>query len=269
MASFLTLNTHSLMGENIEAKLQSLGEMILKKDCDVVCLQEINQEKDSPVIGPIDNFCPVPDQFPLHEDNYALALVRYLKDKGANYYFSYAYNHIGYDHFNEGVAILAKEPLESQSFVVSKTDDPTDYHTRRILVSKTQINGQELYAVSAHFSWLKDGFLAEWQKAVQALAQKHPLVVMGDFNNPAQTKGYQAILDSELGLQDTYQAARKKSGGPTIEADIDGWEGNSEALRIDFIFATAEFEPVLSEVVFDGQTGPVISDHRGVFCQTK
>lgn len=61
---------------------------------------------------------------------------------------------------------------------------------------------------------------------------------MGDFNNPANTKGYQAILDSKLLLRDTYAEADVKEGENTIEADIDGWEGNKDALRIDFIFAT-------------------------------
>ena len=64
---------------------------------------------------------------------------------------------------------------------------------------------------------------------------------MGDFNNPANTKGYQAILDSKLLLRDTYAEADVKEGENTIEADIDGWEGNKDALRIDFIFATKNF----------------------------
>lgn len=89
------------------------------------------------------------------------------------------------------------------------------------------------------FSWLKDGFLDEWENAVEALAaQGESLVIMGDFNNPANTKGYQAILDSKLLLRDTYAEADVKEGENTIEADIDGWEGNKDALRIDFIFAT-------------------------------
>ena len=90
---------------------------------------------------------------------------------------------------------------------------------------------------------------------------------MGDFNNPANTKGYQAILDSKLSLRDTYAEADVKEGENTIEADIDGWEGNKDALRIDFIFATKNFVPQTSKVVFDGKKMPAISDHFGVSCE--
>ena len=43
MAKFLTLNTHSLLGENVEEKLKILGDEIFSGDYDVVCLQEVNQ----------------------------------------------------------------------------------------------------------------------------------------------------------------------------------------------------------------------------------
>ncbi len=36
MAKFLTLNTHSLLGENVEEKLKILGDEIFSGDYDVV-----------------------------------------------------------------------------------------------------------------------------------------------------------------------------------------------------------------------------------------
>ena len=268
MAKFLTLNTHSLLGENVEEKLKILGDEIFSGDYDVVCLQEVNQLMTSDTTQDLPGYCPVEGEIAIHEDNYGLQLARYLAQKGTTYYWSYAYNHVGYDRFNEGVAIFSKEPLEASSVLVSKSDDPSDYHTRKMLFCQTVVDGKKTCVASAHFSWLKDGFLDEWENAVEALAaQGESLVIMGDFNNPANTKGYQAILDSKLSLRDTYAEADVKEGENTIEADIDGWEGNKDALRIDFIFATKNFVSQTSRVVFDGKKMPAISDHFGVSCE--
>lgn len=136
MAKFLTLNTHSLLGENVERKLEILGDEIFSGDYDVVCLQEVNQLITSDTTQDLPGYCPVAGEIAIHEDNYGLQLVRYLAQKGTTYYWSYAYNHVGYDRFNEGVAILSKEPLEASSVLVSKSDDPSDYHTRKMLFAK-------------------------------------------------------------------------------------------------------------------------------------
>ena len=55
-----------------------------------------------------------------------------------------------------------------------------------------------------------------------------PLLLAGDFNNPAGQEGYQAILASPLGLQDAFEVAQEKSGSYTVPPEIDGWKGNTE-----------------------------------------
>ena len=47
VAKFLTLNTHSWLGEDPKWALETLGKQILKADYDVIALQEINQRIDS------------------------------------------------------------------------------------------------------------------------------------------------------------------------------------------------------------------------------
>lgn len=267
MAKFLTLNTHSLLGEDIEGKMKALGDEILRGDYDAVCLQEINQLETTEDAAELPGYCPVEGEISIHEDNYGLNLVRYLAENGATYYWSYAYNHIGYDRFNEGVMILSKNPIEASEVTVSDCTDQTDYHTRKMVIGKTLVDGRKTVVASGHFSWLKDGFLREWENAAAALsAAGDSIVVMGDFNNPANTEGYNAVMSGPLGLRDTYADASVKKGENTIKADIDGWEGNKDALRIDFIFATSDFAAKESEVVFDGTRTPVISDHFGVSC---
>ena len=265
MAKFLTLNTHSLLGENVERKLEILGDEIFSGDYDIVCLQEVNQLITSDTTQDLPGYCPVAGEIAIHEDNYGLQLVRYLAQKGAKYYWSYAYNHVGYDRFNEGVAIFSKEPLEASSVLVSKSDDPSDYHTRKMLFCQTVVDGKKTCVASAHFSWLKDGFLDEWENAVEALAaQGESLVIMGDFNNPTDTAGYDMILNSPLDLQDSHKVAKSIQGDHTIIEDIDGWEGNKQSLKVDHVFTSKDIEIQSSTVVFDGGESPIVSDHFGL-----
>lgn len=45
----LTLNTHSLLEENFEKKLEWFVEIILKEKPDIIALQEVNQSMDAPL----------------------------------------------------------------------------------------------------------------------------------------------------------------------------------------------------------------------------
>lgn len=73
MAKFLTLNTHSWLGEDPKWALETLGKQILKADYDVIALQEINQRIDSAKV--LNTPYTLKNQHQLHEDNYALKLV--------------------------------------------------------------------------------------------------------------------------------------------------------------------------------------------------
>ena len=87
---------------------------------------------------------------------------------------------------------------------------------------------------------------------------------MGDFNNPVGQEGYKAILKSPLKLQDCHQVAQERFGNHTVAGEIAGWQGNQEDLKIDHIFCSQGMSVASSKVVFDGQNGPVISDHYGL-----
>lgn len=76
----LTLNAHSFR-ENLPLKrLFDLAEHILEVDYDIICLQEINQRLETAVAGDLENFTALSDFPKVHEDNYALYLVNYLKN---------------------------------------------------------------------------------------------------------------------------------------------------------------------------------------------
>lgn len=268
----LTLNTHSWMEKDPLEKLTQLAEQIIKEDYALIALQEVNQRMDSVPVISNPRFHPTEEQMPVHEDNFAYMLVQQLEEYGQHYHWSWAYNHIGYSTYHEGVALLSKHVIEPRAITVSQEKDPADYRTRVILVGQTQLAGKTITALSCHYSWWAQskGFSHEWQQTEQFLQNtRTPLLIMGDFNNAATDKhsGYDLILNSSLQLQDSFSTAAKTFGEHTIEKNIDGWGENQEKLRIDYIFTSKEFTVSTYEIVFNGKNSPVISDHLGV-CAT-
>ena len=149
--------------------------------------------------------------------------------------------------------------------MVSDVDDPTDYHTRRVALAETVVKGKALAVASVHLSWWDKGFQEEWARFEAVLKELNkPLLLAGDFNNPAGQEGYQAILASPLNLQDAFEVAKERSGSYTVPPEIDGWKGNSEPLRIDYIFTTKDMQVENLHVVFDGKNSPQVSDHYGL-----
>ncbi|MGX7163692.1 endonuclease/exonuclease/phosphatase family protein [Enterococcus massiliensis] len=268
MAKFLTLNTHSWMEEDPEEKLEQLAEQILAEQYDGICLQEVNQRIDAKEAVLDGAYCPTNSEVTIREDNFALRLVELLQIQDQEYYWTWAYSHIGYDIYQEGSAILSKEPIIANDFFVSQSRAETDYHTRKLVTGLTEIEGKMVRLVSCHYSWWQEGFAKEWRETEKALTGKELLVIMGDFNNPADSEGYHLVTESTLTLQDAFQTAQQRKGNHTIEKEIDGWQNNTEALRIDFIFLSASFEVLTYQTVFDGKQTPVVSDHYGVAVTT-
>lgn len=268
--NLLTLNTHSWLEKEAEQKLQQLVEKIIEADYEVIALQEVNQLVDSLLVSQSEliGFCPVSGQKSIHEDNFAYCLVKKLAMKGRTYYWSWDMSHIGYDIYEEGNALLSKNPLTSEAIVVSETSNYQDYRTRKLLIGNTLFQGKEICVVSTHFSWWQDensGFAFEWhQLEKRLLTETNPLFLLGDFNNPAQEAGYSLVEKSPLALRDSYSIAKVKSGEATVEQAIDGWKENTRKLRIDYIFVPATSIVDAYQVVFDGKNGPVVSDHFGI-----
>ncbi|WP_376717068.1 endonuclease/exonuclease/phosphatase family protein [Enterococcus dongliensis] len=266
----LTLNTHSWMEEQDQQQIDVLANQIAKEEYDLIGLQEVNQLLASPLAKVDTYFQPTSNQQAIHQDNFLFCLTERLKKLGCHYYWSWTYNHIGYDIYHEGIGLLSKTPIKTASYLISKSSDPTDYHTRRFMLGETFIEGQKIVAISSHFSWwhsVDEAFGYEWRMLEEVLSEKQgTLIVMGDFNNDAKkaAEGYDLVCKSSLALQDAFIAARNKTGEYTVEKSIDGWDENAERLRIDYIFTSKNFEIESYRVVFDGKKESVISDHYGV-----
>lgn len=104
----LTLNTHSYMEVDFEEKLLQLIEMLVQTQPDLIAFQEVNQSLTAVIITPDAFYQPV-DHKPPHikYDNFVYRLTQQLKTHGLQYYWTFATSHVGYDRFDEGLAILS------------------------------------------------------------------------------------------------------------------------------------------------------------------
>ncbi|MBL1225582.1 endonuclease/exonuclease/phosphatase family protein [Enterococcus sp. BWR-S5] len=265
----LTLNTHSWLEDNPLEKLEQLAKVIVEREYDLIALQEVNQSitADTEETDVFFHGAAL-DGLAIHADNFALLLSKKLQSFGQSYYWCWQPVHIGYGRYHEGVALFSKKPIDSKGYLVSKQSEFTDYRTRKILFGRTQLDGREVVAVSCHYSWwLEDeteGFLKEWQQTLEHLAEYDvPILLLGDFNNPAgmSEQGYELVLKH---FRDSYEHAEEIDGEHTVVKEIDGWSGNNQKLRIDFVFTSEEIKAKRYEVLFDGRKTPIISDHFGI-----
>lgn len=238
----LTLNTHSLIQGESEEKIQALAEHILFEGYDIIFLQEVNQKRSQEAVA---------------KDNFAYRLQHKLCSYGLHYYLYYEKVHVGYECYDEGLAILSIAKADDVvSYTVSKSDLYEDYRRRKVF----GISYEKTWFYNVHFSWeddLYDSFTDQWSRFMKVIQK--PCFVAGDFNIQSKGQAYQNIQ-----LYDAYTLADKPKGSATVVGEIDGWENSYEEKRIDYIF-TSEKQSVLDyRVVFNGIDGPVISDHYGV-----
>lgn len=262
----LTLNCHSWIEENPQGKLQQLVDKIVREDFDVIALQEVNQRIGGEAAVLDEWYCLNNETRPILADNFAFVLAQALQIVDQEYYWTWGFSHYAYDHFEEGLAILSKEPLLTTVSLVSDYQDINDSR-RRILISGVTEKAGKLYTVgSVHHSWWQEGaFKSEWEKAEEVLSEsKYPIILAGDFNQIAGTIGYNHILNSPLQLKDSFEIAEVTIGEATIEGPIDGWNDYEGQFRIDYIFVSEGLKVQQHEVIFDGVKEPLVSDHFGV-----
>lgn len=274
----LTLNTHSWMEENPLEKLSAIHDQLLAEEYDVISLQEVNQSMNAKEAHVDTFYISTSEDIVIKEDNFAFLLQQELKQNGLEYYWSWVPNHIGYDKYDEGIAILTKSKIkQARGILLSRSDDYSDYRTRKALEVTIQANGENYYVYGLHFSWWQDEiesypFLYQWEKLVKAWEpyKEENVLLMGDFNNPAHIKkeGY-TVISEHTSIKDAYLDATNKNGEYTVVKKIDGWENNNDLLRIDYIFVSSHLSVQSYETIFDGRVTPIVSDHFGVGVEMK
>ncbi|MBM6615493.1 endonuclease/exonuclease/phosphatase family protein [Desemzia sp. RIT804] len=263
---FLTLNTHSWMEDEPLKKLEDLCAAITRHSFDVIALQEVNQLMTAPAVNQslLTTFSAANNEHFIKEDNFAFLLQQKLREKGLEYYWTWEPSHIGYDRYDEGLAVLSLKPIQEVcSFFASENTAYDDYKSRKVL----GIKSADHWFFNLHLGWWQDEhdpFSAQWKKCTALFdTLKEPIVLLGDFNNPAhiEQEGYALVTQSWF---DTYTLAEQKDSGYTVAEAIDGWTENQSGLRIDYIFVDRSVKTSSSQVIFNGINEPVVSDHFGV-----
>ncbi|WP_211746652.1 endonuclease/exonuclease/phosphatase family protein [Paenibacillus sp. Marseille-Q4541] len=266
----LTLNTHAWIEENQLVKIEQLAQFINEHDFDVIALQEVNQSMQEEALpaSELTYFHEAEEGTVVKADNYAYVLRKQLHTE---YYWTYIKVHVGFEKYDEGLAILSKTPIqEAFGSYVSDMRDYENYRTRKLLGIKTAISGKDTWFVNGHFGWWHDEeepFERQWQHSL-AVLDKHvdslPAFIMGDFNNAAhiEGEGYTHVIQS--GWHDCFELAAQKDEGYTVVKAIAGWEENKQKLRIDYVFSNRQIPVKTSKVVLDGAHSPIVSDHSGV-----
>ena len=132
----LTLNTHSLIEPDYEAKREIFVDFIAREQPEVFALQEVNQTAAAPLLGEIPaGYFPCPGNgVPLKADNHAAAVARMLEERGVQYHWSWLPAKIGYDRYDEGMAVFSRAPITAaENLLLSKSDDYSCWKTRRTL----------------------------------------------------------------------------------------------------------------------------------------
>ncbi len=270
----LTLNTHSLSGTDGEERLAALTEALAAEAPDLAALQEVNQSLAAPLRrgGVPSGFHACGASVPLRADNAAARLVQGLAERSLHYHWVWLPVKVGYDRYDEGLAILAKAPpADVRAFVVSLCDDYRSWRRRMALGVRPEGCDEWFYCL--HMSWWQDKdepFAPQWERLCEHLADTPKVWLLGDMNNPAEVRGegYDRILCS--GFADAYSLARSRHGAETVQGEIDGWHGRCtgrDRFRIDQIWCRPT-KPVRScRTAFDGTDRPPLSDHFAVIVE--
>lgn len=256
----LTLNCHAWQEENQLEKIKYLAKVISEEDFDVIALQEVSQL--------------INDKKGISKDNYVSILLKDLEDiSKVKYNYVWDMSHIGYDKYEEGIAIITKHKIKQQdSFYISKNTDINEFRSRKIVKARITIDEKDYDFYSCHLGWWQDEIDSFENQADNLLKRVDENILsffMGDFNNNAfiRNEGYDYLL--EKGLKDTFKMAEERDEGITAVGEIDGWGKNKDNKRLDLILTNKAIEVIKSQVIFNDINKKIVSDHYGVKVITK
>ncbi len=86
----------------------------------------------------------------IHRDNHAFRAALSFSQKGLPYHWTWIASKIGYDKYDEGLALFCDRPiLKTRQFYISESRDYLNWKTRKILgiTAETEQGIQEFYTV--------------------------------------------------------------------------------------------------------------------------
>ena len=275
-----TINAHSLQERNYPRKLEQFAEGVARERPQLVAMQEVNQTMTAPPAegALLAGYVPAPGHsIPVRRDNHAAQVAGRLRSAGLPCSWTWLPIKRGYLRYDEGLAVLslAGPIAQTDAFRLSGCSHYADWRTRKAL--GVRLEGRKDWFYSVHFGWWNDRrepFSRQWAALEAALAEKKaagPVWLLGDFNAPAEVRAESYDLIAASGWLDTYRLAGRREGRATIRGAIDGWRGRMggrDGLRLDQIWCSRPQSVALSRVLFDGERGPVVSDHFGLMAET-
>lgn len=266
----ISINMHSYIEVESEKKLNIFADAIFRIMPDIIAMQEINQRCDENFIEDENHLILNQFGIKIKNGNYAYRIADLLCKNGLKYKMVWVGIKQGYKVFDEGLCFLTKEiPNWSDSFVISKTDDITNWKKRMAL--RIKINNEYFYNVHmGRWDDKDEPFLHQWNTLNEKAKTQKNAFLMGDFNAPDSRKneGYDLVISS--GWYDTYHLADKKDDGYTVKGKIDGWKDEKSVFtneRIDYIFTNNNKKILSSNTIFNGNNEQVISDHFGIILE--
>lgn len=283
----MTLNCHSLEEPGYEEKLSLFCTAVSREQPHIIALQEVNQTRSAPLadlsrlsqsgyLSCMDDAPAGEAPVPVRADNHALRAAELLINLGYPCTWTWAPAKIGYDRYDEGLALFSRFPaLDAWQFPITAARDYHNWKTRKALGIRAATPSGPQNFFSLHMGWWQDveePFARQWECLTSRLATlvPEPVWLMGDFNSPSRVQGEGYTLISSQGWTDTYHVAASRDSGITVAHTIDGWrdEGTIDGMRIDYIFTDSPAAICSSRVIFNGSFHPVVSDHFGVIVET-
>ncbi|SMY34914.1 endonuclease/exonuclease/phosphatase family protein [Photobacterium andalusiense] len=260
----LTLNTHSWQEEDQYQKLDIVAQAVIAQGCDVIALQEVNQHSLSGIISD-----QILSNHPVRKDNYGYLLQQKLAQLGHHYQLTWDFVHQSYDVYQEGLAFLTRLPIVERRVIdLNDNYDESDWKHRRAVRITVAYQHQHIDFYNCHCGWWNDqeSPFEDHLNRITATLSSRLSFLLGDFNNPSHVRdqGYDYAL--QCNLKDCFVLAQSKDNGTTVVKNIDGWQQNSQALRLDYIFVNQPVIVPQHQVIFNGDFYDVVSDHFGVIC---
>ena len=213
---------------------------------------------------------------PVRRGNHAGRLAELLKDSGLSYSWTWISAKMGYDRYDEGMAVFSLSPIaDTDQFQISRSFDYHYWKTRRVLGIRTEADA-DTWFYTVHMGWwddAEDPFAGQWEQLNQFLQEKGRLDsgknvwLLGDFSSPSAVSGEGYDCIRKAGWLDSYVLAAQKDDGATVDHVIDGWRDKmteGESCRLDYIFSRNPVRIRSSRVICNGTLYPVVSDHFGV-----
>ena len=271
----LTINIHSHFPDmDSEIYMYNIGvftKYIYDHKIDVFALQECCQTHDAEGVEEAlpGFFVPCCEKTMIKHDNCAYLIAKELERLGCCYHWTWSSAKIGYDAYDEGLAVFCREPiLKAEECFLSNSTEHSNWKTRKAVGVKTTIGGKKQWFYSVHMGWWNDEeepFSQQMDRLQEHVGQKiENVFLMGDFNSNAGISGESYDYTKNFRWYDTYELAEKKDEGITVPGKIDGWEKVDAGMRIDYIWTREKQGITSSEVIFNQKNEKAISDHFGV-----